>query len=65
MSGEQLSLFEIERPPAPTPGECPYEEAVADIGKGKSYCGPWETWTNCREVGYCVAVDCGVRLEGR
>lgn len=38
----------------PTPGECAWEGAVADIGGGKSYCIPWGRWTNCREVGHCV-----------
>lgn len=39
---------------AMTPGRCPNEGAVADIGGGKSYCTPWERWTNCREVGHCT-----------
>lgn len=37
-----------------TPGECPNEARVADVGGGKSYCGPWGRWTNCREAGACV-----------
>lgn len=37
-----------------TPGECPNEGAVADIGGGKSFCIPWDRWTNCREAGHCV-----------
>lgn len=37
-----------------TPGSCLNEGAVADIGGGKSYCIPWERWTNCREVGHCT-----------
>lgn len=36
------------------PGACPDEGTVVDIGGGKSYCIPWERWTNCREVGRCV-----------
>lgn len=31
---------------------CKHETDVWD-GK-KSYCEPWERWTNCREVGHCV-----------
>lgn len=37
-----------------TPGECPREERVADVGGGKSYCGAWGRWTNCREAGACT-----------
>ena len=44
-----LDLF-----PAREPGRCKDEGSVADIGGGKSYCTPWECWTNCRECGYCV-----------
>lgn len=36
------------------PGECPDEGGVADVGGGKSFCEPWDCWTNCREVGHCV-----------
>ena len=36
------------------PGDCEHEQAVADIGGGKSLCGAWGCWTNCREVGHCV-----------
>lgn len=31
---------------------CPSEGSVVD-GK-KSFCIPWDRWTNCRECGYCV-----------
>lgn len=41
------------------PGECPDEGAVVDIGGGKSYCIPWERWTNCRCVGHCVYAEYG------
>lgn len=52
----QLTLFDAEstKPPAPIPGQCPHEAKVLDIGGKKSFCAPWDTWTNCREVGYCV-----------
>ncbi|MBQ9041465.1 MAG: hypothetical protein IJ111_01455 [Eggerthellaceae bacterium] len=36
------------------PFNCPDEAKVADIGGGKSFCTPWNCWTNCREVGHCV-----------
>lgn len=39
------------------PGDCEHEQAVADIGGGKSLCGAWGCWTNCREVGHCVYED--------
>lgn len=52
----QLPLF---GEPKQQPGNCPNEVAVADIGGGKSYCIPWERWTNCREVGYCVFAKYG------
>ena len=46
-----LPLFEIaER----VPFHCADEGKTVDIGGGKSYCLPWERWTNCRSVGYCV-----------
>lgn len=52
----QLSLFDIAdtMPQEPTPGNCPHEGRVLDIGGKKSWCVPWETYTNCREVGHCV-----------
>ena len=53
----QLTIYDLME--SPTPGDCPHEERVADIGKGKSYCKPWRRWTNCREVGYCVKARCG------
>ena len=37
-----------------TPGACPDEAKVVDIGGGKSLCTPWGVWTNCREVGHCT-----------
>ena len=36
------------------PTTCPDCGAVADVGGGKSYCMPWERWTNCLEVMHCV-----------
>lgn len=55
MEGQmQLDLF-ADR----VPGECPDEGAVADIGGGKSYCVPWQRWTNCREAGHCVMESIG------
>ena len=44
-----LELF-----PKHEPGNCSDEGSVVDIGGGKSYCTPWERWTNCRECGSCV-----------
>lgn len=41
------------------PFDCPDEGAVVDIGGGKSFCTPWDRWTNCREVGRCVFAECG------
>ena len=34
-----------------TPGKSILEKRKT--GK-KSFCAPWQTWTNCREVGHCV-----------
>lgn len=44
------------------PKACPHESSVVD-GK-KSYCEPWERWTNCREVGYCVRESMGGGKSG-
>lgn len=44
-----LALFD-ERDPR----QCPDCGAVADIGGGKSFCIPWDRWTNCLEVDHCV-----------
>ncbi len=49
--------FELFERPTYTPGNCPHEAKVVDIGGGKSFCEPWDCWTNCREVGHCVYVD--------
>lgn len=43
---------------------CDHEQTVLD-GK-KSYCSAMNCWTNCREVGHCVAETLGrldVQLE--
>ena len=39
-----------------TPGKCVLETRRY---KGKSFCKPWDRWTNCREVGHCVYAKCG------
>lgn len=44
-----LELF-----PNHEPFSCPDEGSVVDIGGGKSFCLPWDRWTNCRECGHCV-----------
>ena len=36
---------------------CKHEASVADVGGGKSFCSRLGKWTNCREVGHCVADD--------
>ena len=54
MKQTRLELF-----PERIPGECPDEKKVVDIGGGKSFCDPWDRWTNCREVGYCVLDSVG------
>ena len=46
--------FELFEQLSYTPGNCPHETATVDIGGGKSFCEPWQTWTNCREVSHCV-----------
>lgn len=35
----------------PRPAQCPHE---IDRWNKKSNCGPWNRWTNCLEVDYCV-----------
>lgn len=49
-----LNLFTTQ---SNTPGDCPHESSVVDIGGGKSFCDLWQTWTNCREVNHCVYAD--------
>jgi len=44
-----LDLF-----PHRIPGACADETRTVDIGGVKSFCAPWDCWTNCREVGHCV-----------
>ena len=53
----QLALELFEKPKQRTPFDCSDEGAVSDIGGGKSFCVPWDRWTNCREVGHCVYYD--------
>ena len=53
----QLTFELFDKPPTYTPGNCPNEAAVVDIGGGKSFCEPWDCWTNCREVKHCVYMD--------
>lgn len=48
---------QLQLPMEHQPGACPNEGATVDIGGGKSYCIPWERWTNCRECGHCVMMD--------
>jgi hypothetical protein len=36
------------------PGKCPDEGGTVEVGGTKSFCIPWDCWTNCREVGRCV-----------
>lgn len=38
-----------------TPGSCEYE--ISNLDGKKVYCGLWECWTNCREMGYCIYED--------
>ncbi len=49
-----LELFEQ---PTRVPRNCSDEGKVVDIGGGKSFCVPWDTWTNCREAGRCVYAE--------
>lgn len=35
-----------------TPQECP--EKQGNIDNKKTFCIPWDKWTNCLEVGHCT-----------
>lgn len=50
----QLAFELFEQPKPRNPFDCPDARAVVDIGGGKTYCEPWQTWTNCLEAGHCV-----------
>lgn len=50
----QLAFELFEQPKPRNPFDCPDAATVVDIGGGKTYCEPWQTWTNCREAGHCV-----------
>lgn len=57
LDGQLAFALEVDDAPSYTPGNCPHESRVVDIGGGKSYCDRMQAWTNCRCVGHCVYVD--------
>lgn len=55
---QQLDIFEDADKLAYNPHDCPNCGAVLDTAKGgKSFCIPWDCWTNCREAGHCIYVE--------
>lgn len=53
----QLAFDLFDKPKPRNPFSCIDSGATVDIGGGKTFCKPWQRWTNCREVGHCVFAE--------